>query len=192
VERSTFWSLTVHYYPAAAAAGLRPVENESFALDGPQYYRPHRFDFANPPRREDFLAVCRKLPWTHVWNDTLLPVLERNPWPIMDSFHKANSQDLFDEQGRQVGRLNIYKEEAWLNRAYLCPHVSSVGDIATRLINRMYRDPAERRAAKDFLLTQENRIREELVNTQLPDLEDIHSVMKKVLKKRKNEAHARS
>ena len=61
--------------------------------------KAHAFLFTEPPLLYDFLRVCKRLPWTGVWDETLIPFLkwmvdeptvERKPnWPYIRPGHKA-------------------------------------------------------------------------------------------------------
>ena len=95
LKRERFWCLTIEFWHGDLEAGARPTEGVT--------HRRHPFFFRHPPTREDFHDVCRQLPWTSVWNDTLFPILAKHPWPI-DFMHKSAGVELF-EQERLVGRV---------------------------------------------------------------------------------------
>ena len=50
----------------------------------------HTFRFAEQPTLEDFLAVCRMLPWTAVWDGGLIPTIEKCQWPVVEPGYKRN------------------------------------------------------------------------------------------------------
>ena len=77
MTKTIYWRLTIHFWPRAAEAGVRPVVSNGFEA-GEQFYRPRDIDFQNPPSREEFLEVVGQIPWMQaVWYD-LLPILARN------------------------------------------------------------------------------------------------------------------
>lgn len=122
LKRTEFFRLTVSYWPRAVEAGLRPVKSRGFE-EGEQFYAPHSFDFDQVPSRADFLDVQRQLPWASVWNDTLMPLIAKHPWPLIDYAHKVATVDLLDEQGREVGRLEVCKMDLWMNEPKAAPFI---------------------------------------------------------------------
>lgn len=116
-----FWSLTIHYYPNAVKAGVKPISTsfgEFLEDDGknPALYRPYEFYFESPPTRNEFLEVVRLTPWaSHAWSNTLVPVIAINPWPMLDWLNKSSSQNLIDSNNLLVGRINIHREEVHVN-----------------------------------------------------------------------------
>ena len=122
--RTTYWRLTIHFWPRTAEAGIQPVIAHGFE-EGDQFYRPHAIDFERAPSREEFLEVVNRVPWMQTaWNE-LLPILARNQWPMVDNCHKAASVDLQDTAGRCVGRLEVCQEERWMNQGYVAPFIST-------------------------------------------------------------------
>ena len=80
------WRLTVHFYPHAIEAGVRPANTNVNACeqrslnDGKispaAFYRSHEFLFRHPPSREDFMNMVRGLPWAvTAWENSLLLLL---------------------------------------------------------------------------------------------------------------------
>lgn len=110
MKRHDYWTLTIHFWPAATEAGVQPVKANAYE-DGPQFYRPDAIDFDHPPSREEFLEVTQAIPWMGVWQDTLLPIVASNPWPMIDMAHKAAHVDLKNEQGQIVGQLEVRRQE---------------------------------------------------------------------------------
>ena len=115
MKHTVYWALEVHYWPVAAEAGVAPVKStfgEILSRNGESnaaLYQPHSFHFVHPPQFECFINACKQLPWTHVWEDTLLPVLQSNDWPMIDDMHKRASVELHDADGRHVGKLVVSK-----------------------------------------------------------------------------------
>ncbi|NLS97540.1 MAG: hypothetical protein GXX96_35825 [Planctomycetaceae bacterium] len=124
MKRHDYWQLTVHFWPAATEAGVQPVKANGFE-EGPQFYRPDTIDFDHPPSRDEFLAVVQTIPWMSVWQDTLLPVVANNPWPMIDFAHKAAHIDLKNEQGQIVGQLEVRRQERWANAGYCAPFITT-------------------------------------------------------------------
>lgn len=120
LTRQTFYVLTVHYYPHAVEEGVLPVEVIAYAdADQPGRYRSHEFAFQHPPTADDFKAVVALLPWAqHAWGKTLVPTLDHNDWPYIGMGKKAADVSLTNAQGQQVGRLEVRKNETWLNAQY--------------------------------------------------------------------------
>ena len=50
--------------------------------------REHFFQFARKPSLEDFLAVCLLLPWTSVWDETIIPAMIACKWPELQAGYK--------------------------------------------------------------------------------------------------------
>jgi hypothetical protein len=124
MKRHDYWQLTIHFWPAATEAGVQPVKANAFE-DGPQFYRPDSIDFDHPPSRDEFLEVTQAIPWMSVWQDTLLPVVASNPWPMIDMAHKAAHVDLKNEQGQIVGQLEVRRQERWANAGYCAPFITT-------------------------------------------------------------------
>ena len=123
MKRADYWQLTIHFWPAATEAGVRPIKAHGFE-EGPQFYRPDSIDFDHPPSRKEFLEVTQTIPWMGLWQDTLLPVVATNPWPMIDFAHKAAHVDLRNEQGQIVGRLEVRRQERWANACYNAPFIT--------------------------------------------------------------------
>lgn len=139
MTRTTYWRLTIHFWPRATEAGLKPVVSHRFEA-GEQFYRPHSIDFERPPSRDEFVEVVNRVPWMQAAWNKLLPILPRNPWPMLDNCHKAATVDLHDENGRCVGRLEVCREERWLNQGYVAPLISTE---ACRTVTRHLRRRSE-------------------------------------------------
>ena len=78
-----------------------------------QKYR-HTFLFTSPPSLDDFLALCKGLPWTFAaWGETLLPWLRENPavWPIVEPGYKAAHADLIEP----TYSITICRSRVYLN-----------------------------------------------------------------------------
>jgi hypothetical protein len=134
--KTTYWRLTIHFWPRAAEAGVRPVASIGFEA-GEQFYRPRNLDFERPPGRAEFVEIVNRVPWMQAaWHD-LLPLLARNQWPMLDNCHKAASVDVQDTAGRCVGRIEVFREERWLNEGYVAPFISTEAcRAATRHLRR--------------------------------------------------------
>jgi hypothetical protein len=124
MKRVDYWTLTIHFWPTATEAGVKPVKTDGFQ-EGPQFYRPDSIDFDKPPSREEFLEVVQSVPWMGVWQDALLPLVATNPWPMIDCAHKAAHVDLCNEQGQVVGRLEVRRNQRWANAGYTAPFIST-------------------------------------------------------------------
>jgi hypothetical protein len=139
MTKTTYWRLTVSFWPNAAATGLQPVISHGFE-EGEQFYRPRNIDFEQPPSREEFVEIVMRVPWMQAAWNKLLPILAHNQWPMIDNCHKAATVDLQDEGGRCVGRLEVCREERWLNQGYVAPFISTE---ACRAVTRRLRRPSE-------------------------------------------------
>lgn len=119
--RTTYWSLTVKFWKRAVEAGVRPIDSRQapnpYAED-PALYTPHVIEFEHPPSREDLTYIVSRVAWMHLWEKERMPIIAANHWPMIDSYHKASSVDLLDEQGRVVGELRVQKEQRWVNEPY--------------------------------------------------------------------------
>lgn len=139
MTKTSYWRLTIHFWPRAAEAGVRPVVSHGFEA-GEHFYRPRSLDFEFPPSREEFIEIVNRVPWMQAAWHGLLPILARNPWPMLDNLHKAATVDLNDENGRCVGRLEVCREERWLNQGYAAPFITTE---ACRAVTRRLRRRGE-------------------------------------------------
>ena len=176
MKRTDYWRLTVHFYPHAAEQNVRPVRLPHGFGEGvpPGGYAPHDFDFRNPPSREDFLQVYNQLPWMNVWKDTLIPVIAANPWPMIDFAHKGAHAELMVD-GKQVGHLEVWKQETWENGCYNAPFLTV--DIIEKVTRRLKGD---REAARKYIDDRANTIMEAC--TKREDGWDTEAVVKEVRK----------
>jgi hypothetical protein len=167
MNRHFVWSLTVHFYPKAAAAQVRPIDVRRAACDRclaaegkinpASYYNSHTFQFDHPPSREDFLFLVRAIPWMSCWDKDLVPLLlnRANQWPVITMGYKASSADVLDEQGRKVGELDVRHEEVFQNQRYYSAFVTV--DAVNKATCRL---GFKRDAAREYIEKYENRIRE--------------------------------
>jgi hypothetical protein len=139
MKRTTYWRLTIHFWLHAAEAGVRPVICHGFEA-GEQFYRPHDLDFERPPSREEFVETVNRVPWMQAAWHGLMPVIAKNPWPMIDNLHKAATVDLQDAERHCVGRLEVCREERWLNQGYVAPFISTE---ACRAVSRRLRRRTE-------------------------------------------------
>jgi hypothetical protein len=123
MRHTTYWRLTIHFWPQAVEAGVTPVHSHGFE-EGPQYYHTRNVDFENAPSRQDFLDVVAQIPWMQRTWGRLSAIISVNPWPMLDYGHKSASVDLLDEHGREIGRLEVFKEERWQNPRYHAPFIT--------------------------------------------------------------------
>ena len=165
MKRNHYWKLTVSYWPNAAEAGVSPVEARGFHDDGPQFHRPSEFEFDNPPSRADFLAACKMMYWTSVWEGTLFPVLASNPWPMISYAKIGASVDLVDSAGKVVGRLEIRQYDRWENRPYNAPFITWDTIQRAASIRNNVKD-----AARKYIDAHEHEIMEALAS--LPNWSD--------------------
>jgi len=105
--------------------------------------------------------VCQRfLPWTVVWKDSLLAMFreERCDWPMLDYGHKGAVVDLLDEEDREIGKIEVWRHTLFVNEPYSTLMVTvAARDRALRGYRGQDRD-----ALRDYLNSQENRIRENL------------------------------
>ena len=113
ITRKDIWSVEVHFYPSAAKAGLTPCGNQGYHPE-PQFYNSHKFLFANIPKLEDFLLVCKQNPWTSIWDGGLQPMLNEKMWGELPIGKKAYTISLLDD-GLIVGHLDISRESIYTN-----------------------------------------------------------------------------
>jgi hypothetical protein len=137
--KTSYWRLTIHFWPQATNAGVRPVVSHGFET-GEQFYCPRDLDFEYPPSRNEFIEVVNQVPWMQVAWTTLLPILAKNPWPMVDNCHKKATVDLHDEKGRCVGRLEVRREDRWVNEGYAAPLITTE---ACRAVSRHLRRKTE-------------------------------------------------
>ena len=85
--------------------------------------RAHSFLFEEPPLLDDLLRVCKRLPWTGVWDETLIPFLkwmvdeptvERKPnWPYIRPGYKAAHAAASGPLG--LVELEVSRGQLWVN-----------------------------------------------------------------------------
>lgn len=118
--RREIWHLAIHYWPNAAIAGVKPVEATFTQIlqdpDDPSLYKVHDFWFTEPPSKDDFLAMCGRIPWTSVWEFTLFPCL--TSWPFVSITQQRNDVELLDSTGRSVGRVVVSREDLYDAEGY--------------------------------------------------------------------------
>lgn len=121
MERKSCYVLRVHYYPHAIEHNVTPMES-GFAPGYPGAYFSHTLQFDHPPTPEDFTEVVNQLPWAkEAWGETLIPLLQFNNWPYLQTARKACTTNLYiQDEGvnKQVGHLEISKKETWINEQY--------------------------------------------------------------------------
>ena len=160
--RKDYWRLSINYWPS----GKRTGDDHG-----------HEFHFANPPSREDFLALFSELLWMSAYEKNLRPAIESNPWPMIDYAHKAASADLVVDT-IVVGRLTVCKQTVWENDAYNAPFITC--ELIKKVTQRLKGD---REAAAKYLDGRGNEIRERC--SKLPaGCEDavVRSVMRNILR----------
>jgi hypothetical protein len=133
LKREKLWSLTIEFWRGDLEARAKPTEGVT--------HRRHYFYFRHPPLREDFHDVCRQMPWTSVWRDTLFPILANHQWPMIDFMHKSAGVELFD-QSKLVGRVSVYREDRWENEHVSVP--SLYEDICKSVKHLRNKDAARR------------------------------------------------
>lgn len=179
MSRSEFWTLTVHYYPEAVKAGVRPIDKQWFSGEHePCHYRSHSFHFNKPPSRKDFLRMVQRIYWAHhAWKDDLLPLIEsgKADWPIVDYGHKAAQADIRDAEGKRVGHLKVDSEVMYDAEGYDRVATFILYDDEEAVINRV---PKERRSdARIALMYAENRI-QEAASLMDPDKVDFRKLIR--------------
>lgn len=175
LSRSDYWRLTIHHFPRAAEAGVQPQPTLRFLDDSPAAYRPHDLDFERPPSRDEFLSVLAMTPWMACWQDSLLPVIQRNQWPVIDSGHKRSTTDLIDGEGRLVGRLEVSRHTRFRNVGYRVPFVS--GSDVEGVINRRIRDRGRREQARRYVDDHRNLILERLASNGANTRSEVERVL---------------
>ena len=125
IRETPYWRLTISFWPDAAKAGVKPcLPPEPYPSEDewlPNYYQPTDIDFAHPPTRADFLQLVRQIPWMKTFESELLPAIEQNDWPMIDTAHKASHVYLLDSEGRECGELKVWRQYASQNRQYFVP-----------------------------------------------------------------------
>lgn len=83
----------------------------TISLVKPTAFSEHRFLFAEVPTLDDFLNVCKQLPWTAVWDCGLLQALkdDREKWPLVQPMHKAAHASLLGYN------IQVCREQVWQN-----------------------------------------------------------------------------
>lgn len=158
MTRYNFWILTVSFWPEAAEADVRPLVSLSFCDEGPAFYCPREIHFQNPPSRQEFLEVVKTTPWmAHFWNDTLLPVIAANDWPMIDFMHDGSHVDLKDAKGQVVGQLDVSKHDLFASGGYQTAAVYS--NEVDRALRGLQGDQLVK--AKELLRKSENWLREQ-------------------------------
>ena len=183
LTRTEYWRLTIHYFPAAAKAGLCPVPYMWMGCgeDQPQFYQPRDIDFTYAPKREDFLAVVASVPWMRTsWEKELLPLIAANQWPLVCEGHKSASVYL-KLDGKTVGRLEVDREYRYENRPYYLPILQTYpgGDVA-QFIARHVKGEQRRAEATKYVDDYRNRIYERLID--LNATQSSSHLMQEVLK----------
>ncbi len=162
LHRTPYWRLTVSHWPEAVKAGVQPClappgypAKENWL---PSFHKPHDFDFRHPPTRADFLQLVRQVPWMATYED-LLPILEKNDWPMIDYAHKGSTVDLSDSDGKVCGELRVWREFAYQNQQYSVPMITCAAweTIVCRLKNR------DEEALNTLRCRCENRIQERMM-----------------------------
>ena len=161
---SEFWTLTVHYYPEAAKAGVRPIDKQWFSGEHePCHYRSRSFHFNKPPSRRDFLTMVQMTYWAyHAWKDDLLPLIEsgKADWPMVDYGHKAARANIIDADGLTVGELHVDRDYQYVAEGYDRIGIFVNCDDRNAVMNRI---PKERRDnAYIATLDAGNRIQERI------------------------------
>ena len=159
--RERFWCLTIEFWHGDLEAGAKPTEGVT--------HRRHLFYFRHPPMRAEFLDICRCLPWTSVWADTLLPTLAKHPWPMIDYMHKSAGVELLD-QSKLVGRVNIYREDRWENQHVNVPAIcEEIRDITRRC--------KDKNGARRYVESREYEIMEKLATEPVEIADEIRRVL---------------
>ena len=168
------WRLTIHHWPRATEAGVRPEAVTGFDPDpSPALYQPHDLDFSYPPSRADFFAVVMQTPWMSVWKDDLLPLVSRQPWPMIDAAHKGSSVDLTDDQGRVIGKLEVWRKSRYCNEPYRVPMlVTYPGSDIDQYLKRRVPNRDKREQAREHVRAEANVILERLSLSDDPQVLD--------------------
>jgi len=176
-DRTVYWQLEVSFWLSAVEAGVKPVLARSYRSD-PASYVPHTVDFQYPPSREDFLQVVSQIPWMHVWQDNLLPIIAKHDWPMIDFAHKAASVELKTDTGVLVGRLDVCRQEFFRNQPY-----STLMVTATDLDQVVNRLPKEKRSdAFALLRSRDHHMQERLSKLgRPPEDADLKQAIRAVL-----------
>ena len=174
MTKTTYWRLTIHFWLHAVEAGVKPVISHGFE-GGEQFYRPRDMDFQNPPSREEFTEIVMRVPWMQAAWSRLLPLLPQNSWPMLDTMHKAATVDLQDEEGRCVGRLEVCREERWMNQGYTAPCITT---DTCRAVTRHLRRRSE---AAEYLNTNRHALMERVAKMPCWTEETVLAAMRAML-----------
>lgn len=153
MHRADDYRLTIHYWPRAAEAGVRPERCTGFSFDeSPALYRPNELDFTYPPSRDDLLAVVGQTPWMDGWRVTRLPVIEANQWPMISPGMKGATVDLKDGNGRVVGSVEVWRKTRYSNARYFVPFFGTYpGSDVAKFLSRRVRSKVTREQAREHV-----------------------------------------
>lgn len=96
IQRVTTWDLVIRH------------GKESLGL-----HHSHTLRFAEEPTLQNFLDVCKLLPWTSMWDDNLLAVLPECKWLKVEPGFKAVHTVIQTEEGNI--EITIERSEVWQN-----------------------------------------------------------------------------
>lgn len=117
--------------------------------------------YAQPPTREDFLALTRRVFWMAALTHDLVPCLDRSQWPIVDWMHKRATTDLLDAEGVVVGQVEVSRDCIHVNEGY--SRFRCVVDCEAERRAMSGLPKANRALAKSWILDNVNRAREALL-----------------------------
>ena len=177
MQTAEVWTLTIHWYPRAAEAGVTPCPSTFATIArefgqtgdvGPAYYNPHEFIFSAPPSREDLLALIDCVPWMQASFKNAEPSLYRlmqdrrqNQVPVISVGYKAGDSPIICD-GREVGRIEVRRDTLYQNPGRRTPLLTT--SEATRFITRRIRNVERQRKALALLETHKHRINEAIMD----------------------------
>jgi hypothetical protein len=156
--KTDVWKLTVALWPHAIEAGVEPVRCDGYWGKDPRYYHAYEFLFRHIPTRACWWELCDRTPWMATYErEPTRRLIDSNPWPLVLPGKKACDVRLLDEQGREVGRIAVDREDLVDNP---CPGIPHVGVPVWKAIVRGLKEPA-RQAAYEWVMGNEHVIAEE-------------------------------
>jgi hypothetical protein len=160
---------------------MQRIDFYTLTIHRPGCESPSEFHFAKPPSRADFLTLCRHLPWTVVWTDTIIRYVAENhtAWPMVDFAHKAASCDLTDESGNVVGRINVSRDTLYQGDSYCRSSIFISVDDEHAVTSRLPK--AKREEAGMALMRGANRAKEMLSLMDNPTADDRRAALRSVL-----------
>lgn len=172
LHTKTNWIVTLHWYPHATAANVQPVSTDFSTLlrddsNDPSLYQARKWQFDGIPTRDEFVEVLESIPWSAVgFEKDLLPGLKSGQFmfPIMTIGHKGAHADLMDRANQKVGVIEIWKEEIYVAKGYVCPIILDCE--IEGFVKRAVKSLATRDQAMQSCIAQKPRILEYIIQSE--------------------------